>query len=409
MAEVLVAGGGIGGLSAALALARVGARVSVFERSDVFSEVGAGIQLGPNVTRVLHHWGLKEALEPVLAFPDRLQVLSALSGGELGTLRLGADMVRRYGSPYATVARADLHDVLVRALRSRDDVALHLGSAVAGVRQDNEGVTVQLTNAQTAHADLLVAADGGWSQLRQQLLADGKPQPTGHLAYRAMVLQSALPANLRSRRVTAWLGPKLHVVEYPVAAGQWLNVVAIVHGKVQGDMSHWDHSANAQDIQLAMAGTCAQLRDLIQAIDSWRLWPLSVREPMQGSHQHAKGRVALLGDAAHPMVPYLAQGAAMAIEDAQTLAQVLSAGDVLVPGTSAAAANATPGLLQDYASQRWPRNAHVQARALRNGEIFHASGLLSWGRNAAMRLLGEPLMDLPWLYGGGPLPVAADR
>jgi len=408
MAHVLVAGGGIGGLSAALACARLGAQVSVFERSAVFSEFGAGIQLGPNVMRVLHHWGLKDALNRVVAFPDRLQVRSAMTCAELGALRLGAYMVQRYGAPYATIRRADLHQLLVHTLHGRDEVMLCLDRSVAGVRQDGAGVTVQLTNAQTAQGDLLVAADGGWSVLRQQLLKDGTPQPTGHLAYRAMVLQSSLPPTLRSQRVTAWLGPKLHVVQYPVAGGDYLNVVAIVHGKVQGDMSHWDHSANAQDLRLAMAGTCAQLRDLIHAIDPWRLWPLSIRPPMQGAHEQANGRVALLGDAAHPMVPYLAQGAAMAIEDAQTLAQMLANAGVLAAGPNAKVLDGIPDLLHNYASQRWPRNAHVQARALRNGEIFHATGVTSWGRNAAMRLLGERLLDVPWLYAGGPLPVAAD-
>ncbi len=408
MAHVLIAGGGIGGLSAALACARLGAQVSVFERSAVFSEFGAGIQLGPNVMRVLHHWGLQDALSQVVALPDRLQVRSATTCAELGTLRLGAKMVQRYGAPYATIRRTDLHHLLVHTLQGRDEVTLNLDSAVAGVRQDRAGVTVQRTNAQTAQGDLLVAADGGWSVLRRQLLKDGTPQATGHLAYRAMVLQSSLPASLRSQRVTAWLGPKLHVVHYPVAAGEYLNVVAIVHGTVQGDMSHWDHSANAQDLRLAMAGTCAQLRDLIHAIDPWRLWPLSIRPPMQGAHEQANGRVALLGDAAHPMVPYLAQGAAMAIEDAQTLAQMLANAGVLAAGPNAKGLDGIPDRLHNYASQRWPRNAHVQARALRNGEIFHATGVTSWGRNAAMRLLGERLLDVPWLYAGGPLPVAAD-
>lgn len=415
MAHVLIAGGGIGGLSAALACARLGARVSVFERAAEFSEFGAGIQLGSNVMRVLHHWGLQDALGEVVALPDRLQVRDAITCAELGTLRLGADMAQRYGAPYATIRRTDLHQVLVQTLRGRDAVALHLNSAVAGIRQDDLGVTVQLACAQgaktspSAQGDLLVAADGGWSRLRQQLLNDGTPQPTGHLAYRAMVLQSSLPSTMRSQRVTAWLGPRLHVVHYPVARGDYLNVVAIVHGTVQGDMSHWDHSANAQDLQRAMAGTCAPLQDLIHAIDRWRLWPLSIRAPMRGVHEHARGRVALLGDAAHPMVPYLAQGAAMAMEDAQTLAQLLANAGVFTAAEGAKILANVPDLLLSYASQRWPRNAHVQARAIRNGEIFHATGWTAWGRNAAMRLLGERLLDVPWLYAGGPLPFAANR
>jgi len=405
--KVVIAGGGIGGLSAALACARGGAQVALFERAPAFAEFGAGIQLGPNVMRVLHSWGLQQDVAAVAAFPERLQVRCALGGGELGSLRLGAAMVQRYGAPYATIRRADLHSLLAKVLQLQDAVTLHLDSAVVGVRQSDDGVALQLANAQVYRGDLLVAADGGWSTLRQQVLGDGTPQPTGHLAYRAMVLQRDLPPALRSQRVTAWLGPKLHVVHYPVAAGEWLNVVAIVHGQVQGDMSHWDHSANAQDLQRAMGATCPALRDLIAAIPAWRLWPLSIRTPMQGAHQHAKGRVALLGDAAHPMVPYLAQGAAMAIEDAATLAQVLQEEGVF--GIATPSGQLVAERLHAYATSRWARNAHVQARAIRNGEIFHATGPVRWGRDAAMRLLGERLLDVPWLYGGGPLPVAANR
>jgi salicylate hydroxylase len=184
------------------------------------------------------------------------------------------------------------------------------------------------------------------------------------------------------------------VVQYPVRGGEWLNVVAIVHGEVKGEMSHWDHSANAQDIQAAMSDTCAPLRDLIAAVAQWRLWPLSIRPPMRGAHEQAQGRVVLLGDAAHPMVPYLAQGAGMAIEDAAALAWALGRATPDVTG------GAIADKLQHYARVRWQRNAQVQARAIRNGQIFHASGLLRWGRDAAMRLLGEQLLNMPWLYAG---------
>ncbi len=394
MVQVLIAGGGIGGLSAALACARGGGRVALFERAAEFSEVGAGIQLGPNAMRVLYGWGLQQALDAVLAFPQRLQVRNALSAKLLGTLRLGDAARKRYGAPYATVHRADLHRLLVHAVSARAEVALHLNEAVLGVQQDDASVRLQFAGDQQERGDLLVAADGGFSVLRRQLLADGVPQPTGHLAYRAMVMQSDLPAALRSDQVTAWLGPRLHVVQYPVRGGAWLNVVAIVHGQAQGDMAHWDHSANALDLQRALSATCTPLRDLIHAIAHWRLWPLSIRPPMRGAHEQAQGRVAFLGDAAHPMVPYLAQGAAMAIEDAATLAQCLAGVDSALGEVGAA--------LQRYASLRWQRNAQVQARAIRNGQIFHATGLTQLGRDLSLRLLGERLLDQPWLYSGGP-------
>ena len=228
--RTLIIGGGIGGLAAALACSRVGAPVELFERSAAFTEVGAGIQLGPNVVNVLHGWGLKEALAGVAAFPQRLQVRSAMSGTELGGLRLGEAAVARYGSPYATVHRADLHGLLLAALKPHGGVQLHVGSEVERFAQHDEGVALHTVDGREARGELLVGADGLWSQVRQQLLNDGAPRATGHLAYRAMVRQSSLPERLRSQQITAWLGPKLHMVQYPVRGGDWLNVVAVVHG-----------------------------------------------------------------------------------------------------------------------------------------------------------------------------------
>jgi len=186
------------------------------------------------------------------------------------------------------------------------------------------------------------------------------------------------------------------VVQYPVRGGEWLNVVGIVQGRLDAassaDLDNWDHATNAQALRAALAGTCAPLQDLVNAIDTWRLWVLCDRPPLQGAQQQAQGRVALLGDAAHPMRPYLAQGAGMAIEDAAELGRAL--GQALDPALD------VPTMLARYALNRWQRNAQVQARAIRNGQIFHADGLVSWGRDAALKLLGERLLDLPWLYGG---------
>lgn len=387
--RTLIIGGGIGGLAAALACSRAGAQLELFERSPEFTEVGAGIQLGPNVVKVLHGWGLQDALAGVAAFPDRLQVRSATSGAELGVLRLGAVAVERYGAPYATIYRADLHALLLAAVQKRTGVRLNVDSAVVSFVQHAEGVNLQTADGREAQGDLLVGADGLWSRVRQQLLNDGAPRATGHLAYRAMVPQHSLPAHLRSQQITAWLGPLLHVVQYPVRRGEGLNVVAIVHGRMDGDVEDWDHSANAAELRRAMAATCPSLQELIHAIDHWRLWGLSIRPPMRGAHEQAQGRVALLGDAAHPMLPYLAQGAGMAIEDADELGRALASAGLDIPAA-----------LKHYAARRWQRNARVQAGAIRNGQIFHATGLVRWGRDAAMKLLGERLLDMPWLYRG---------
>ena len=386
--RVLVAGGGIGGLAAALAASRAGWDVEVLDKAAAFSEVGAGIQLGPNVVRVLQDWGLASALEAVAAFPDCLQVRSALSGELLGEMRLGNAMKARYGAPYATAHRADVHGLLLGHVQ-QTGTALHLNAQLKSFSQSEHGVAVQLHDDVCLQGTLLVGADGLWSAVRQQLLADGPPRLTGHLAYRSLVRQSTLPEKLRTQNVTVWLGPRMHLVHYPVKRGEWLNMVAFVHGAPVEDLQTWDHRANSAELAAALGGSCTALRDVVQAVPDWRLWVMHDRAPMQGAFEHAQGRVALLGDAAHPMRPYLAQGAGMAIEDAAELGLALKG----------AAPQNVPAALQHYAANRWERNARVQARALRNGRIFHAAGPLRWGRDVAMKLMGERLLDMPWLYG----------
>ena len=404
--RVLIAGGGIGGLAAALTASRANWEVQLHEKAAAFSEVGAGLQLGPNVVNLLHNWGLARALDTVAAFPEHLEVRSVLSGAMLGNLRLGSVISERYGAPYATVHRADMHGLLLEAVQQQSRAKLYLNSPLQGFKQSPHAVTLQTADGADGadgaevNGDVLIGADGLWSSVRKQLLGDGPPRRTGHLAYRALMPQAALPARLRCQNVTVWLGPRMHIVHYPVRRGEWLNLVAIVHADTDTDTDTdtatdaegWDHSANAAELAAALAGSCTALRDLMAAVNVWRLWPLCDRPPMQGAYQHARGRVALLGDAAHPMLPYLAQGAGMAIEDAAEL------GDAFKQALDSALD--MPAMLQRYAARRWQRNARVQARALRNGQIFHAEGLVRWGRDASMKLLGEPLLDLPWLYRG---------
>ena len=388
---LLIAGGGIGGLAAALACSRAGVEVRLLEQAPVFSEVGAGIQLGPNATRILHDWGLQAALEKCAAFPSRLQARSAETGKELGVLPLGERTRLRYGAPHACVHRADIHNLLLEAVCARPSVQLHVDAKLESFAAKSHGVEVLTQSGNIFQGEALVGADGVWSRVRQQMLQDAPAQFAGHLAYRAMVEQHTLPLALRSQQVTVWMGAHLHVVVYPVRQGKWLNVVAIIEGPAPAALQDWDHSANAQDLRAAFAHTCEPLQDLVTAINYWRLWPLCARQPMQGAHEQAHGRVALLGDAAHPMRPYMAQGAGMALEDAACLGQVI--GESNVPMEQR---------LQTYALQRWQRNAQVQARSIRNGKIFHAKGPLRWGRDLAMGVLGERLMDVPWLYNGPP-------
>ena len=385
--QVVIAGGGIGGLAAAVACAQRGVPVQLLERAAQLSEVGAGIQIGPNVTRILQAWGLGEALAQVAAFPKQLQARDAQTGQVLGSLRLGERAQALYGAPYATIHRADLQSLLHGAALA-EGVQVRLGQKVHGWRETADGLEVRTADGPSLQADALIGADGVWSAVRQQLLGDAPARFTGHLAYRALVAQADLPAHLRSDQVTVWMGPRLHVVHYPVRSGQWLNLVAIVHGAKPEQSQDWDQAGHTQALMQAMGAVGRDLHDRLASVPAWRQWALHDREPLSAPSQMAQGRVALLGDAAHPMRPYLAQGAGMAIEDAQVLAQCLSAGGVSVTQQ-----------LQAYAEQRWARNARVQARAIRNGRIFHAQGALALGRNLSMRFMGERVMDQPWLYG----------
>jgi salicylate hydroxylase len=392
--QVVIAGGGIGGLAAAVACAQRGVPVQLLERAAQLSEVGAGIQIGPNVTRILQAWGLGAALMQVAAFPGQLQARDAQTGRVLGTLRLGKRAQALYGAPYATIHRADLQGLLHRAAQSAGVEPL-LGQTVQSWQGTEAALQVNTAEGLSLQASALIGADGVWSAVRQQLLGDAPARFTGHLAYRALVAQVDLPAHLRSNQVTVWLGPRLHVVHYPVRSGEWLNLVAIVHGVKPEQAHEWDQAGHTQALMQAMGAVGRDLHERLASVPGWRQWALHDRAPLSAAGEMAQGRVALLGDAAHPMRPYLAQGAGMAIEDAQALAKNLSELSAAVPDK-----------LQAYAEQRWSRNARVQARAIRNGRIFHTSGPVAWGRNLSMRLFGERLMDVPWLYAGG---VPVDR
>lgn len=394
--ELLIAGGGMGGLAAALACGRAGWPVRVFEQAAWFTEVGAGIQLGPNATRILDGWGLTKALAAVAAFPHRLRVRSAHDGAQLAALRLGDSIARRYGAPYATVHRSDLQAMLLEAVRDAG-IEPTVAARVVGVRPSPNGVVLRIDGLGDVDGAALIGADGLWSSVRREIWQDPPPRATGHLAYRGVALQRDLPPSLRSQDVNVWLGPRMHMVQYPVRGGSELNVVVIVQGQSWGAAQDWDQEGAAVELHKAMGKLCIPLRDLVHAMPSWRLWALNDREPMRSADEMARGRVALLGDAAHPMRPYFAQGAGMAIEDAAELARVL-----LPLGGRAVD---VPAALQAYAHKRWERGARVQALSRRNGNIFHATGPVRWGRDLALRVAGERLLDQPWLYGMGTAPA----
>ena len=388
--DLVIAGAGIGGLAAAYALARQGQPVTVLERAGAFAEVGAGIQVGPNVTRILQAWGLNDALHSVAAFPQRLQARDARSGRLVGELPLGDRALAMYGAPYASIHRADLHTLLAQAAL-KAGAQVQLGRALEHVHDEGGQLRLDGQDDETGpwqvKAQALLGADGVWGRTRQALGLNDAPRFSGQLAYRALVPQADLPVHLRTDQVTVWMGPKLHVVHYPVQAGAGQNIVAIVHGPKSEHPQDWDQAAVQQTLWTGLGTVCPLLRERLEVVPTWRLWALHDRVPLTGAHQMARDRIALLGDAAHPMRPYLAQGAGMAIEDAHELARCWRQP---IP---------VEQRLAQYAQHRWARNARVQARSIRNGEIFHAQGPLAWGRNLSLQLLGSRLMDVPWLYG----------
>lgn len=396
--EMLVAGGGIGGLATALACNRAGWRARVFERAPVFSEVGAGLQLGPNATRILQRWGLADALRETAFFPEWIGIRHAHDDRQLTRMPLGDDIVRRYGAPYATLHRADLHALLLNAVQQTGETVLHLGCEAGPAQVGTDAVSLagrrEGDHSLGSEGDALVVADGLWSQLREQVTPDaGPPRATGHFAWRTLIDRARLTAAQRAdyAGVNVWLGPKLHVVAYPVRRGELLNLVVLAEGRPgladNGHRQDWNADAPPAEVAQLLAGCSPRLQALTEAAPQWRRWMLHDRPPVAGPEALARGRVALLGDAAHPMLPYLAQGAAMALEDAAELQRTLGM-DI----------DDVQASLARYALHRWQRVAQVQARARRQSHIFHATGPVKWGRDAALMVLGRKLLDQPWLW-----------
>jgi salicylate hydroxylase len=399
-AHILIAGGGIGGLGAALALAKIGRdfnfKVTVLEQAEVFGEVGAGVQISPNAYKMLSGWGLGDALLQTANFPQALQIRSATSDKLLGQLELGNRAQTRYGFPFATLHRADLHVLLLNALRQEVNVELYLNAKITQIAETNQQlrpqVTVTTELGDTFTADALIGADGLWSSVRQQMLDNSPPNATGHTAWRALLPMVDVPPELQQDIVTAWLDADRHIIAYPVQQGKSLNLVYSCENTANNERKplQTTHSINS-----LLSKTLQKVFHLAAEKKAWTRWDLFDRPPLSSSSQLANPahpRIALLGDAAHPMLPYLAQGAAMALEDAQALAMSLVSAVSKNPNDLSSA-------LQLYAQTRWQRNAKVQARARRNGQIFHAKPPVSWARDAAMGLLGAKLLDIPWLYG----------
>ncbi|MEM8753829.1 MAG: FAD-dependent monooxygenase [Pseudomonadota bacterium] len=360
--KAVVVGAGIGGLTAALALRRVGWEVELLERAEAVAEVGAGIQLSPNGTRVLSALGLGPAIEAVAYEPDRLEMRLGPSGFRVFSLPLGAEMRRRYGAPYLQVHRADLVDVLVAALAEAAPGAVRTGVAVTGYERGPKGAAA-LTAGGAVEGDAVIGADGLRSTIREAMLGAERPRFTGAVAWRAVVPREAAPADLPTG-ACVWAGPARHAVTYPLRRGELVNFVGIVE-ESGWETESWTEPGAPEALAAEFEGWAAPLAGLIAAIKAPFRWALHDRAPLP---RWTDGPVALLGDACHPMLPSFAQGACQAVEDACALAGALGPLED-VAGVDKALAR--------YAARRAPRTSRVQAAALGNLRLFHRRGRLA--------------------------------
>jgi salicylate hydroxylase len=394
---IVVAGAGIGGLTASLTLAAQGFRVIVLEKAERLEEAGAGLQLSPNASRVLIDLGLQERLAARTIVPDAVTVMSARSGGEIVRLPLGEAATFRAGAPYWVIHRADLQAALQAAVKDNPAIDLRLGCQFEDVASHAKGVTVgQRSQASRLQepALALIGADGIWSSVRNQLFPESQPRFSGLIAWRGTLDAKQLPRGYTARGVQLWLGSNAHVVAYPISGGRQINIVVIVPD--QWNRPGWSAPGDSSEIKnrFAAARWPASARMMIGAVDVWKRWALFT---MPDGGVWSSGATALLGDAAHGMLPFAAQGAGMAIEDAAVLAKCL--GESHGEGVGGGAL-AVPATLQRYARMRQTRVGRVQRMARQNGTIYHLAGPAAFARDMVMKAIGgeKLLARQDWIY-----------
>jgi salicylate hydroxylase len=384
-APVLIAGGGIGGLAAAIALAQRGIAVRVLERRTEFSEAGAGIQLGPNGVRALRRLGVDRLLAPHAGRPSGIVVHDGASAAVLAQLPLGDWIETRHGAPYWVAHRRDVQSALLARAAELPLLSVTTGFAAAQIESQGDGVCVHSETGDTAQGTALIAADGQFSFVRRRHFRAPLLRFSGKTASRTVLDAAAVEGLLDTACTGVWLAPDAHIVHYPVRAGREIAVVVIIDEDWQEE--DWGAPVDRGRLMTTLTRFSPRLLQTLHHAPEWRRWALFDADPLPSL---TSGPVTLLGDAAHPILPFLAQGGAMALEDAVTLADCLHAN----PSNTEAA-------LLAYENARKPRTARVVAASRRNGRMFHMSGLGALARNAVLRTLpGTRVMaGLDWLYG----------
>ncbi len=383
--RIVIAGGGIGGLATAIGLANKGIASIVLEKAPQLGEIGAGIQLGPNAFHAFDYLGVGDAARQMAVYIDNLRLMDALSGEEITRIPLDARFRERFRNPYAVVHRGDLHGVFLRACEAHPLVELRVNSGVTGYRQDGSGAEAVLADGSTVRGRALIGADGLWSAIRQQLVGDGAPRVSGHTTYRSVIPVEEMPEDLRWNAATLWAGPKCHIVHYPLSGWKLFNLVVTYHNDAPEPVA--GKPVSHDEVRKGFEHVSPVARQIIEKGKDWKLWVLCDRDPVL---EWTDGRVALLGDAAHPMLQYFAQGACMAMEDAVCLSEELAAGGAL------------EAALGRYRDRRRLRTARVQLQSREIGQhVYHPAGAHAELRNAVMRArTAEEWYDqIDWLYG----------
>jgi salicylate hydroxylase len=389
--DIVIAGAGIGGLTAALALADRGFRVIVCERAERLSEIGAGIQLTPNAGRILDRLGLGNAIDSAASEPDAILVRSGASGRTLSSVPLAA-VAKRYGCPWRVIARADLQSAMATAVATSSMIDLRLGTTVVDFAGSSGDLLLGIetrSGRSILPAAALIAADGVLSELRANLPGTTTARPIGRTAWRATVPARVLEHLIPASRIGLWLGADAHLVHYPIAGGRTVNIVAIVAEDWRG--VGWSEPGDHYWLAERFSAWATLAQQIIGAQAEWRKWAILAVDP---AGPWVSDRVALLGDAAHAMPPYLAQGAAMAIEDAAVLA-----------GCFATSPDDPANALASYQSWRRPRATRVYRAAFETGELYHFSSSMAAVRNAALLIAGRQLTLArnDWIYGWKPV------